>query len=141
MLVSEFIDRTGYQPSAEEYAEIEQAYYVFDGDKDAFCRAWCKANPHKAGTLWAAIKEQQRLGKVFDKVAEFVRKCKSKREDFYYMNYCEQQAFMDSMQEKCKCKDRRELRDMVYRLTKAVAVWENWKYQNKDLLWQLEMMA
>ena len=72
MLLSEFIDRTGYQPTAEEYAEIEQAYYVFDGDKDAFCKAWSKANPHKAGTLWAAIKEQQRLGKVFDKVAEVI---------------------------------------------------------------------
>lgn len=141
MLMSEFIDRTGYQPTAEEYAEIERAYMRFSGDKDAFCRAWSKANPHKAGTLWAAIKEQQRLSKVFDKVAEFVRKCKSKREEFYYMNYCEQQAFMDSMQEKCKCKDRSELRDMVYRLTKSVAVWEGWKYESKNLLWQLEMMA
>ena len=141
MLVSEFIDRTGYQPTAEEYAEIEQAYYVFDGDKDAFCKAWSKANPHKAGTLWAAIKEQQRLSKVFDKVSEFVRKCKRKREEFYYMNYCEQQAFMDSMQEKCKCKDRMELRDMMYRLTKSVAVWQGWKYESKDLMWELEKMA
>jgi hypothetical protein len=30
---------------------------------------------------------------------------------------------------------------MVYRLTKSVAVWQGWKYQNKDLLWQIEMMA
>ena len=51
MLVSEFIDRTGYQPTAEEYAEIERAYMRFSGDKDAFCKAWSKANPHKAGTL------------------------------------------------------------------------------------------
>ena len=141
MLVSEFIDRTGYQPTAEEYAEIERAYNIFDGDKDKFCRAWCKANPHKAGELWADIKEQERLGKVFDKVAEFVRKCKRKREEFYFMTYQEQQDFMDDMCQKCKCKDRRELRDMVYRLAKATAVWEGWKYQNKDLLWQIEMMA
>ena len=141
MLVSEFIDRTGYQPTAEEYAQIEREYYHFKGDKDAYCRAWAKANPTKAGTLWAAIKEQQRLGKVFDKVSEFVRKSKRKREEFYYMNYCEQQAFMDDMCEKCKCKDRRELRDMVYRLTKAVAVWQGWKYESKDLMWQIENMA
>ena len=141
MLVSEFIDRVGYQPTADEYAEIEQAYYVFDGDKDAFCKAWSKANPHKAGKLWAAIKEQQRLSKVFDNVAEFVRKCKSKREDFYYMDYCEQQAFMDSMQEKCKCKSRSELREMVYRLTKSVAVWQGWKYKSRDLMWEIEKMA
>lgn len=141
MLLSEFIDRTGYQPTAEEYAEIEQAYYVFDGDKDAFCRAWSRANPHKAGKLWAAVKEQERLGKVFDKVAEFIRKCKRKREEFYFMDYCEQQAFMDDMCERTKCKNRDELRSMVYRLTKAVAVWEGWKYENKDLMWQIENMA
>ena len=141
MLISEFIDRTGYQPTAEEYAEIEKEYYHFKGDKDQFCRAWSKANPSKAGTLWAAIKEQQRLSKVFDKVAEFVHKCKSKREDFYYMDYSQQQAFMDSMQDKCKCKDRRELREMMYRLTKSVAVWQGWKYESKDLMLELEKIA
>lgn len=141
MLVSEFIDRTGYQPTAEEYAEIEKAYYVFAGDKDAFCRAWCRANPHKAGTLWEAIKEQQRLSKVFDRVAEFVRKSRRRREEFYHMYYREQQEFMDEMCAKCKCKDRRELRDMVYRLTKAVAVWQHWKYENIELMWQIQNMA
>ena len=65
MLVSEFIDRTGYRPTADEYAEIEEAYYVFEGNKDEYCRAWVKANPHKAWQLTRAIKEQQRLSKVF----------------------------------------------------------------------------
>lgn len=40
MMISEFIERTGFEPSAEEYAEIEEAYYSFDGNKDAFCKAW-----------------------------------------------------------------------------------------------------
>lgn len=141
MLLGEFIDRTGYQPTAEEYAAIEKEYYHFKGDKDQFCRAWCKANTTKAGTLWAAIKEQERLSKVFDKVAEFVRKCKSKREDFYYMDYSQQQAFMDAMCEKCKCKDRRELRDMMFKLTKYVAVWQGWKSDSKDLMWELEKIS
>ena len=141
MLISEFIDRTGYQPTAEEYAEIEQAYYVFDGDKDKFCRAWCKSNPQKAGTLWAAIKEQQRLSKIFDNVANFVRKSKAKREDFYYMNYVQQQDFMDAMQAKCKCKSRKELRETIFKLTKASAVWSNWKFESKDLMWELEKIA
>ena len=141
MLVSEFIDRTGYQPTAEEYAEIEQAYNHFHGDKDQFCRAWSKANPHKAGTLWAAIKEQERLSKVFDRVADFVRKCKRRREEFYMMSYSEHQDFMNDMCEKCKCKNRSELRDMVYRLAKSVAVWQYWKYESKQLLFQLENMA
>lgn len=40
MMMSEFIERTGFQPTASEYAKIEDAYYNFDGDKDAFCKAF-----------------------------------------------------------------------------------------------------
>ena len=42
MMMSEFIDRTGFEPTAKEYAKIEKAYYDFDGDKDAFCKAFVK---------------------------------------------------------------------------------------------------
>ena len=42
MMMSEFIDRTGFEPTAKEYAKIEEAYYNFDGDKDAFCKAFVK---------------------------------------------------------------------------------------------------
>ena len=42
MMMSEFIDRTGFEPTAKEYAKIEEAYYDFDGDKDAFCKAFVK---------------------------------------------------------------------------------------------------
>lgn len=34
MLISEFIERTGFQPTFNEYQQIEDAYYNFDGDKD-----------------------------------------------------------------------------------------------------------
>lgn len=40
MMMNEFIERTGIEPTAEEYNEIEEAYYKFDGDKDAFCKHW-----------------------------------------------------------------------------------------------------
>lgn len=40
MMMSEFIERTGFQPTAAEYEQIEDAYYSFDGDKDAFCKAF-----------------------------------------------------------------------------------------------------
>ena len=40
MMISEFIARTGFEPTAKEYAKIEEAYYNFDGDKDAFCKAF-----------------------------------------------------------------------------------------------------
>ena len=40
MMMQEFVARTGFTPTAEEYAQIEQQYYDFDGDKDAFCKAF-----------------------------------------------------------------------------------------------------
>lgn len=40
MMMSEFVERTGFQPTADEYQQIEDAYYNFDGDKDAFCKAF-----------------------------------------------------------------------------------------------------
>lgn len=40
MLLEEFSARTGYVPTLEAYREIEEEYYDFPGDKDAFCEAW-----------------------------------------------------------------------------------------------------
>lgn len=42
MEIKEFEKRTGYFPTLEEYQVIEQAYMNFDGDKDAFCKAYKK---------------------------------------------------------------------------------------------------
>ena len=47
MTISEFIARTGFEPTADEYAKIEDAYYSFDGDKDAFCAAFVKDDLQK----------------------------------------------------------------------------------------------
>ena len=47
MMMSEFIDRTGFEPTASEYEKIEKAYYDFDGDKDAFCKAFVKDSGEK----------------------------------------------------------------------------------------------
>ena len=53
MMMSEFIDRTGFEPTAKEYAKIEEAYYDFDGDKDAFCKAKERACTIKSSlTAW-----------------------------------------------------------------------------------------
>ena len=47
MLMSEFIDRTGFTPTYEEYQEIEEAYYTFNGTKDAFCKAFVAGDGEK----------------------------------------------------------------------------------------------
>jgi len=62
MMMSEFIDRTGYQPSSEEYHYIEDSYYEFDGNKDEFCKQWLKDS--KDGH-WA---KELRLRKAMDEM-------------------------------------------------------------------------
>lgn len=60
MMMSEFIDRTGFEPTAGEYEKIEEAYYDFDGDKDAFCKAFVKDGGEKK-ICKARVAEIQRL--------------------------------------------------------------------------------
>lgn len=42
MMKSEFIERVGFEPTADEYAEIEAEYIGTDIDKDQFCKEWKK---------------------------------------------------------------------------------------------------
>lgn len=42
MMKSEFIERVGFEPTAAEYADIEQEYMGCDADKDTFCKEWKK---------------------------------------------------------------------------------------------------
>ena len=69
MMMSEFIERTGFEPTAEEYNEIEEAYYKFDGDKDAFCINWkhsvgvkgiCEARGEKIAKLRSTMMETEK---------------------------------------------------------------------------------
>lgn len=40
MTIKEFTQRTGFYPTYEHYKFIEKSYMNFDGDKDAFCKAF-----------------------------------------------------------------------------------------------------
>ena len=42
MMLEEFEKRTGFYPTLVQYEAIERAYMEFDGDKDAFCKAYKK---------------------------------------------------------------------------------------------------
>ena len=42
MMRNEFIERTGFDPTADEYAEIEAQYMESDLNKDKFCTKWKK---------------------------------------------------------------------------------------------------
>lgn len=60
MMLSEFIKRTGFEPTADEYQKIEEAYYNFDGDKDDFCKAFVE-NGGELKIYKARAKEIERL--------------------------------------------------------------------------------
>ena len=47
MMMSEFIDRTGFEPTVSEYAKIEEAYCDFNGNKDEFCEAFVRNGGEK----------------------------------------------------------------------------------------------
>ena len=78
MMMSEFIERTGFQPLPFEYAKIEEAYYNFDGDKDAFCRAFVEAGGEKK-VYQARAAEIDRLN---GKILEMDRDSKRDSEDY-----------------------------------------------------------
>lgn len=40
MMLSEFTERTGFEPTATEYADIEAGYMHRDIDKNQFCKEW-----------------------------------------------------------------------------------------------------
>lgn len=64
MLYEEFIALTGYRPSYEEYERIERNYMAFDGDKQAFCKAWVMVN---SATVEKYKIDTEKLSKMEDK--------------------------------------------------------------------------
>ena len=66
MMISEFIERTGYTPDYEEYRHIEESYYDFDGNKDEFCKWWLKANAK--GEWEKELKLRQRIEELENEV-------------------------------------------------------------------------
>lgn len=66
MMLSEFVERTGFTPLPFEYERIEEAYYNFDGDKDAFCRAFVKADGEKKVYQARAAEIERLNGKILE---------------------------------------------------------------------------
>lgn len=72
MMMSEFIERTGYEPTYEEYHYIEESYYEFPGNKDEFCKQWKKdkEDGHWARELALMMAADQMKAKYEKKLAE-----------------------------------------------------------------------
>lgn len=70
MMKSEFIDRTGFEPTAAEYEEIELEYMGCGDDKDKFCSEWkknggiqrlCRMRARRIEELEAELIEKDKL--------------------------------------------------------------------------------
>ena len=66
MMLSEFVERTGFEPMHAEYAKIEAAYYNFNGDKDAFCAAFVAGDGEKKIYQARAAEIERLNGKILD---------------------------------------------------------------------------
>lgn len=75
MTLSEFINLTGFEPMAAEYAKIEEAYYNFDGDKDTFCRAFVAADGEKQVYQARAAEIERLHSKVLELDKTVQRSC------------------------------------------------------------------
>lgn len=65
-MISEFIERTGFRSLPFEYEKIEEAYYNFDGDKDAFCKAFVQADGEKKVYQARAAEIDRLNGKILE---------------------------------------------------------------------------
>lgn len=72
MMIQEFIERTGFEPMPEEYAEIEEAYYAFNGDKDSFCRDFVANGGEKKIYQHRAERIQQLHSKQIEMEKDFM---------------------------------------------------------------------
>jgi len=69
MMINEFIERTKYEPTMDEYNYIEQAYMEFDGNKDEFCKAWLKTK--KSGAWETELKLRKRIDELLETALDF----------------------------------------------------------------------
>lgn len=80
MMLHEFSERTGFEPTFEEYAEIEEAYYQFDGSKDAFCKHFVESAGEKQIYADRVKKIEQLRSKMVEMEKDFMQTLKQKEQ-------------------------------------------------------------
>lgn len=96
MMMREFIERTGYEPTIEEYGFIEESYYDFDGNKDDFCKAWLKDK--KDGHWEKELKLRQKIEKMENANREKIEEMESTI-SFYRPYYDRSRQFAKQLEE------------------------------------------
>ncbi len=126
MMMQEFTKRTGFEPTVSEYAEIEEAYYAFDGDKDAFCKHWmedggilevCKARGNRIRSLENQLADaNQKIADSENQLAVLNQKLEAEQEWKPYRMNMSQPDYENLVH----CSDTRELseeeaKNLIYR--------------------------
>lgn len=123
MMMSEFTERTGFEPTAEEYTEIEEAYYSFDGDKDAFCINWkhevgikgiCKARAEKIAQFRSTMLETEKnlMGEIAQRDQRIARlEAELEREQEWQPHECEHNVKQADYERLAEAGGTRELTD------------------------------
>ena len=78
MMMSEFVERTGFEPMPEEYEQIEDAYYHFNGSKDDFCKSWLA----DSGILKAAQARAEKINQLRSELLELDRANRMETDDY-----------------------------------------------------------
>lgn len=155
MLISEFIDRTGFRPTEDYYhTEIEPEYNSSNLDKDAWCKQW-KKNGGIQKAYDAMVKEaanQASRAASLDKnvdckveeIADLRQKFETVKEQLYDANLQKTElwhlreelvTFIIEQAQKCSSTD---LREKAIELVGEKA-YLTWKLEHKSNMWQLDI--
>lgn len=81
MMMSEFTERTGFEPTYEEYAEIEEDYYHFSGNKDEFCKQFVEHDGEKKVYASRVQKIAQLKSKIVEMEKDFMQEIRQKEQE------------------------------------------------------------
>ena len=85
MLLSEFINLSGYFPTENEFETINESYMNSDLNKREFCAIWCKINRKKVLETRAQKKESERIFKETERItAKILKYCRNKKVEIFH---------------------------------------------------------
>lgn len=122
MLVSEFVERTGYVPKYDddgrEWSSIQRDYNSWVGDKDSFCKHWKLCNPDKADSLTRIREANELKERQFNKCLKWCAQ-HSKPTSKKFIDYLmvDKTIAKEAMQELHMTRD--EFRETMYNVYKA----------------------
>lgn len=81
MMMNEFVECTGFEPTYEEYTEIEEAYYNFSGNKDEFCKWFVEHDGEKQVYASRVQRIAQLKSKIVEMEKDFMRELQQKEQE------------------------------------------------------------